>query len=146
MNFNQLLSLLVLRPEQGYSVRVDHPTGDHEFWTLRRQFRGAATMGDASAPSTRGSATPLPSSKSTVPTSTSTADTDTSARRHSARAPLPRTLAASEAVHRPIRPWAPFQLDPQLTNPDAYRRSAVQRRSTATDRPKPIHVCPEQTN
>ena len=44
MNLNQLLSLLVLRPEHGYSVRVDHPTGDHEFWTLRRQFRGAETM------------------------------------------------------------------------------------------------------
>jgi hypothetical protein len=44
MNLNQLLSLLVLRPEHGYTVRVDHLTGDHEFWTLRRQFRGAATM------------------------------------------------------------------------------------------------------
>jgi hypothetical protein len=44
MNLNQLLSLLVRRPEHGYSVRVDHPTGDHEFWTLRRQFGGAETM------------------------------------------------------------------------------------------------------
>ena len=44
MNLNQLLSLLVFRPEHGYSVRVDHPTGDHEFWTLRRRTRGAETM------------------------------------------------------------------------------------------------------
>jgi hypothetical protein len=44
MNLNQLLSLLVLRPEHGYSVRVDHPTGDHEFWTLRRGRKSAETM------------------------------------------------------------------------------------------------------
>jgi hypothetical protein len=44
MDLNQLLSFVVLRPEHGYSVRVDHSTGDHEFWTLRRRIRSVETM------------------------------------------------------------------------------------------------------
>jgi hypothetical protein len=43
-SLNRLFSVFVLRPEHGYSVRVDHPAGDHEFWTLRRRRHSAETM------------------------------------------------------------------------------------------------------
>jgi hypothetical protein len=38
VDFNQLMSRLVLRPERGYAVRVDHPQGHHQFWSLCRTY------------------------------------------------------------------------------------------------------------
>ena len=38
MDLNQLISQLVLRPEHGYAVRVDHPQGHHQFWNLCRTY------------------------------------------------------------------------------------------------------------
>lgn len=38
MDFNQLTSRLVVRPERGYAVCVDHPQGRHQFWSLCRTY------------------------------------------------------------------------------------------------------------